>query len=190
MHRLPCDALHATHCMLHWSYCFFACAASQGSFHRYFDCSKACDALAEEAVVWICTCVSGLQILLLSSYIIAARLLLRNRSLIALLKIRTEQEFKKTPQIFALLLRAWGTVFYECSQLIVLFFVSESIINNSERQKCLQTAYSVFCFFFKFVMLILLLKTFKDGLFASWKIKEVHSGTKSKVLHLKHMVSL
>ncbi len=99
MLRNPCPKIHAptplwciacTHC-----YRFFACAASRGSFQRYFDCSKACDALAEEAVVWICTCVSGLQILLRSSYVIAARLLLRNRSLIALLKIRTEQEFKK-----------------------------------------------------------------------------------------------
>lgn len=84
--------------------------------------TAACDALAEEAVVWICTCVSGLQILLLSSYVIAARLLLRNRSLIALLKIRTEQEFKKTPQIFALLLRAWGTVFYEFARNWLFFF--------------------------------------------------------------------
>lgn len=104
--------MHCIACTLQ-AIAFFACAASQGSFHRYFDCSKACDALAEEAVVWICTCVSGLQILLRSSYVIAARLLLRNQSLIALLKIRTEQEFKKTPQICALLLRAWGTVFYE-----------------------------------------------------------------------------
>lgn len=89
--------LHAKHQVaLRYSNRFFPCSASQGSFHRYFDCSKACGALAEEAVVWICTCVSGLQILLRSSYVIAARLLLRNQSLIALLKIRTEQEFKKT----------------------------------------------------------------------------------------------